>query len=216
MKSWERRFSRERADFSRETHARTRACLTFSYRYFHSAPIATPRDRIINREGRKFRDHFSLGRITLAKKYRTERNETRARHTEEVECEGEGGKNSNVHSAVHVVYVHSFVFFHSHLLYPTLTQPTSRGLFQGLLLLGFSCQPLKRNLPFGHCHFCTIRSYAQASTSSYHRVFSSFPRLEKDFKVFIPLETIRLWMNIQISYVETTWNSALLFEIPEK
>lgn len=83
----------------------------------------------------------------------------------------EGGKNSNVHSAVHVVYVHSFVFFHSHLLYPTLTQPTSRGLFQGLSLLGFSCQPLKRNLPFGHCHFCTIRSYAQASTSSYHRVY---------------------------------------------
>lgn len=99
-----------------------------------------------------------------------------------------GGKNSNVHSAVRVVYVHSFVFFYSHLLCPTLTQATREVSFK-VLLLGFSCQPLKRNLPFGHCHFCTIRSYAQAPSSSII-AFSSFLRLEKDFQFFIPLETL--------------------------
>lgn len=108
-----------------------------------------------------------------------------------------GGKNSNVHSAVRVVYVHSFVFFYSHLLCPTLTQATREVSFK-VLLLGFSCQPLKRNLPFGHCHFCTIRSYAQASSSStYHRVFF-FSSARKGFPIFYSLgNAIRLWMNIR-------------------
>lgn len=108
-----------------------------------------------------------------------------------------GGKNSNVHSAVHVVYIHSFVFFYSHLLCPTLTQATREVSFK-VLLLGFSCQPLKRNLPFGHCHFCTIRSYAQASSSStYHRVFF-FSSARKGFPIFYSLgNAIRLWMNIR-------------------
>lgn len=108
-----------------------------------------------------------------------------------------GGKNSNVHSAVRVVYVHSFVFFYSHLLCPTLTQATREVSFK-VLLLGFSCQPLKRNLPFGHCHFCTIRSYAQVSSSStYHRVFF-FSSARKGFPIFYSLgNAIRLWMNIR-------------------
>lgn len=106
-----------------------------------------------------------------------------------------GRKNSNVHSAVRVVYVHSFVFFYSHLLCPTLTQATREVSFK-VLLLGFSCQPLKRNLPFGHCHFCTIRSYAQApSSSTYHRVFF-FSSARKGFPIFYSLgNAIRLWMN---------------------
>lgn len=108
-----------------------------------------------------------------------------------------GGKNSNVHSAVRVVYVHSFVFFYSHLLCPTLTQATREVSFK-VLLLGFSCQPLKRNLPFGHCHFCTIRSYTQApSSSTYHRVFF-FSSARKGFPIFYSLgNAIRLWMNIR-------------------
>ena len=108
-----------------------------------------------------------------------------------------GGKNSNVHSAVRVVYVHSFVFFYSHLLCPTLTQATREVSFK-VLLLGFSCQPLKRNLPFGHCHFCTICSYAQApSSSTYHRVFF-FSSARKGFPIFYSLgNAIRLWMNIR-------------------
>lgn len=120
-------------------------------------------------------------------KYRTERNETRGRHTEEVECEGE--KNSNVHSAVHVVYVHSFVFFYSHLLYPTLTQATREVSFQGLAAWLFvpaaQTQFAFRPLSFLHDTLLLRPSLLVVYVSSRFPLFFGFKRI---FSNFFPLE----------------------------
>ena len=169
MKSRETVFPRKRADFSRESNKD--AALRYSTPHRLSFPrwLAT-RGAQVNAERvcGEFRDHFSFGWTKERGWGIGGRNERR--HEYEEECKG---KNSSVHSAVRYVrhtYVFvrtSFTLFLSSSLFLSSVpryRRNSRGLSR--LLLGFSCQPRRRNLPFGHCHFCTIRSVRGISCAS--------------------------------------------------